>query len=98
METPSSMSFINLFVCFLAQMRRVKGIQRGSVQYSQSTYPGDPTTPGRPSVAGVSRLPLERANIPHIPVQPIGYGDAEVLLRVRFKKKTSFTNDFFFKY
>jgi len=55
--------------------------QRGSVQYLFQ-YPGDPLTPGTPSIKGTPRLKMEDVtDIPHIPVQPISYGDAQVLLR-----------------
>ena len=55
--------------------------QRGSVQYLFQ-YPGDPLTPGTPSIKGTPRLKLQEVtNIPRIPVQPISYGDAQVLLR-----------------
>ena len=54
--------------------------QRGSVQYLFE-YPGDPLTPGRPSIPGVSRLKMEEAtDLTKIPVQPISYGDARRLL------------------
>jgi N-acetylated-alpha-linked acidic dipeptidase len=55
--------------------------QRGSVQFL-FVYPGDPLTPGLPAVPGTPRLKKELAlNLPHIPVQPISYGDARRLLR-----------------
>lgn len=54
--------------------------QRGSVQYLFH-YPGDPLTPGKPSIPGVPRLRIEEAtNLTRIPVQPISYGDARRLL------------------
>jgi N-acetylated-alpha-linked acidic dipeptidase len=54
--------------------------QRGSVEYLFE-YPGDPLTPGRPSIEGTPRIKMEEAtNLPHIPVQPISYGDASLLL------------------
>ena len=54
--------------------------QRGSLLY-MFVYPGDPLTPGRPSTPGTPRLTKEQAtNLPHIPVQPIAYGDARRLL------------------
>ena len=54
--------------------------QRGSVQYL-FLYPGDPLTPGEPSIPGTPRLKMEEAkNLTHIPVQPLSYGDARVLL------------------
>ncbi len=55
--------------------------QRGSVQYLFQ-YPGDPLTPGTPSIKGTPRLKMQEVtDIPRIPVQPISYGDAQVLLR-----------------
>jgi N-acetylated-alpha-linked acidic dipeptidase len=55
--------------------------QRGSVQFL-FIHPGDPLTPGAPSIAGTPRLKKEEAtNLPHIPVQPISYGDARRLLQ-----------------
>ncbi len=58
--------------------------QRGSVQYLFQ-YPGDPLTPGRPSIPGVPRLKIEEAtDLTRIPVQPISYGEArKVLERLR---------------
>ncbi|HET6890628.1 MAG TPA: M28 family metallopeptidase [Pyrinomonadaceae bacterium] len=54
--------------------------QRGSVQYLFE-YPGDPLTPGRPSIPGVPRLKIEEAtDLTRLPVQPISYGDARRLL------------------
>lgn len=54
--------------------------QRGSVQYLFD-YPGDPLTPGRPAIEGVPRLkPEEATNLTRIPVQPIAYDVARVLL------------------
>lgn len=55
--------------------------QRGSVQFL-FVHPGDPLTPGTPAVPGTPRLKKEEAtNLPHIPVQPISYGDARRLLQ-----------------
>jgi N-acetylated-alpha-linked acidic dipeptidase len=55
--------------------------QRGSVQFL-FIHPGDPLTPGTPSIPGTPRLKKEEAtNLPHIPVQPIAYGDATRLLQ-----------------
>lgn len=60
--------------------RPVASAQRGSVQYIFQ-YPGDPLTPGKPSIPGVQRLKIEEAsNLTRIPVQPISYGDARRLL------------------
>jgi len=45
------------------------------------TYPGDPTTPGRGSVPGASRLDVKGVTtLTKIPVMPISYGDAQPLL------------------
>src|SRR6266513_561605 len=53
--------------------RPVTAGQRGSVQFLFQ-YPGDPLTPGKPSIAGVARLKVEEAtNLTRIPVQPIAY-------------------------
>jgi N-acetylated-alpha-linked acidic dipeptidase len=41
---------------------------------------GDPSTPGYASKAGVARIPLPQMPVPHIPVVPIGYGNAAELL------------------
>lgn len=54
--------------------------QRGSVQYIFD-YPGDPLTPGRPSIPGVPRLkPEEATDLTRIPVQPISYDAARSIL------------------
>ncbi|HKO95368.1 MAG TPA: M28 family metallopeptidase [Pyrinomonadaceae bacterium] len=54
--------------------------QRGSVQYIFEA-PGDPLTPGKPSVPGVPRLKMDEVKgLPRIPVQPMSYGDAKRLL------------------
>jgi N-acetylated-alpha-linked acidic dipeptidase len=61
--------------------RPADAIQRGSIQYLFA-YPGDPLTPGRPSVPGTPRLrPEDAANLPRIPTTPISYSEAEPLLR-----------------
>ena len=60
--------------------RPASSAQRGSVQYTFHA-PGDPLTPGRPSVPGVPRLKMEDVRtLTRIPVQPISYGDAKQLL------------------
>jgi N-acetylated-alpha-linked acidic dipeptidase len=56
------------------------GVQRGSVLYIFQ-YPGDPTTPEGPSVAGAKRLlAAQVTNLPRIPVLPLSYADARRLL------------------
>lgn len=57
-------------------MRPPRGVQRGSVMNGN----GDPTTPGWPSRAGGRRLPIDSAIVPRIPVVPIGYANAALLL------------------
>ena len=57
-------------------MRPPAGVQRGSVLNSD----GDPSTPSYPSARGAARAPESRMEIPHIPVVPIGYGNAAELL------------------
>ena len=62
-------------------MRPPQGIQRGSVSDSP-LYAGDPLTPGEGSIPGTKRLAIKDAQaIMKIPVIPIGYGDAEPMLR-----------------
>ncbi len=56
--------------------RPAQGIQRGSVMNGA----GDPSTPGYASTAGAKRIPLNDMPVPHIPVVPIGYGNAAKLL------------------
>lgn len=59
--------------------RNPTAVQRGSVQFI-SMYPGDPTTPGRPSYANVTRD--EALNIPRIPSLPISWANAQKLLQL----------------
>ena len=55
--------------------------QRGSVQYLFD-YPGDPLTPGVAAVEGAKRLEMKDVtDLPRIPVQPLSYGDARLLLQ-----------------
>jgi N-acetylated-alpha-linked acidic dipeptidase len=62
-------------------MRPPSAIQRGSVQFL-SLGPGDPSTPGYASVPGAKHIPREKMDgIPKIPSLPIGYGEAEKILR-----------------
>ena len=58
-------------------MRPPSGVQRGSVLNSD----GDPSTPSYPSTRGAPRVDESKMEIPHIPVVPIGYGNAAELLR-----------------
>jgi len=58
-------------------MRPPAGVQRGSVLNSD----GDPSTPSYPSTRAAARVGESRMEIPHIPVVPIGYGNAAELLR-----------------
>jgi N-acetylated-alpha-linked acidic dipeptidase len=60
--------------------RPVASGQRGSVQYLFD-YPGDPLTPGRPSIPGEARLkPAEATDLTRIPVQPLAYDEAKTIL------------------
>jgi N-acetylated-alpha-linked acidic dipeptidase len=61
-------------------MRNENGAQRGSVM-DMPLYPGDPLTPGVGAKGDVKRLTIKEATtLPKIPVLPISYGDAELLL------------------
>jgi N-acetylated-alpha-linked acidic dipeptidase len=61
-------------------MRPPRGIQRGSVLDMQY-YPGDPLTPGIGATKDAKRLKISEApTIQKIPVLPISYADAQVLL------------------
>ena len=61
-------------------MRPRRGIQRGSVLDMQ-LYPGDPLTPGVGATKDAKRLKISEApTILKIPVLPISYADAQVLL------------------
>jgi N-acetylated-alpha-linked acidic dipeptidase len=58
-------------------MRNPNGVQRGSIL----NIDGDPSTPGYGSKTGVTRLTEDKMEISHIPVVPIGYGNASELLK-----------------
>jgi len=58
-------------------MRPAGGVQRGSVLNSD----GDPSTPSYLSTRGAPRVDDSKMEIPHIPVVPMGYGNAAELLR-----------------
>lgn len=53
------------------------GVQRGSLSLAL----GDPLTPLYPATEGAYRLDPSEAQLPRIPVQPIGYEDARVLMQ-----------------
>jgi N-acetylated-alpha-linked acidic dipeptidase len=74
---PQDDGFVRGDVYPAGPMRPAQGIQRGSVFNGA----GDPTTPGTPSRAGATRIPLAQAGVSHIPVVPISYGNAAELLR-----------------
>ena len=57
-------------------MRNPQEVQRGSIFNGD----GDPTTPGWASTATAHRLPEDSLEISHIPVVPLGYGNAELLM------------------
>ncbi|SNX85429.1 related to glutamate carboxypeptidase II [Melanopsichium pennsylvanicum] len=60
--------------------RNPSAVQRGSVQ-ALSFYPGDPSTPGKPSYRNATRLEPEDADsLPKIPSLPLSYNEAKVLL------------------
>jgi N-acetylated-alpha-linked acidic dipeptidase len=58
-------------------MRNPQEVQRGSI-YNGA---GDPTTPDWPSTADAKRVREDSLDVSHIPVVPIGYGNAEILMR-----------------
>ncbi len=53
-------------------------IQRGSIK--TLAYPGDPLTPGREATFNAERLDPASVGLPKIPVQPIGWAGARVIL------------------
>ena len=62
--------------------RRTDAEQRRACSAAaSSTSDGDPSTPGYGSTADVPRLSPDKMEIPHIPVVPIGYGNAGELLK-----------------
>lgn len=58
--------------------RNPSAVQRGSVM-ALSTYPGDPTTPGYPSLEDAPRADRSRI-VPEIPSLPISYEEAIPIL------------------
>ncbi len=57
--------------------RNANGVQRGSIFNGE----GDPTTPGWPSTPGARRIPGDSLGTATIPVTPIGYGNAALLMK-----------------
>jgi len=57
-------------------MRPAGGIQRGSMM----NFIGDPTTPGWASVEGARRVREDSLDLPRIPILPMSYGNARLLL------------------
>ena len=74
---PQDDGFVRGDVYPTGPMRPAQGIQRGSVFNGA----GDPTTPGTPSRAGATRIPLSQTGVSRIPVVPISYRNAAELLR-----------------
>ena len=73
---PQDDGFVRGDVYPVGPMRNRDGVQRGSVMNGA----GDPATPGYPSTASATRIPVEQMPIPHIPVVPLSYGNASELL------------------
>jgi len=57
-------------------MRPASAVQRGSLFNDR----GDPSTPGWPSTDDARRLPRDSMDVPRIPVVPLSYGNAQLLL------------------
>ncbi|MES1259178.1 MAG: M20/M25/M40 family metallo-hydrolase, partial [Gemmatimonadota bacterium] len=58
-------------------MRTPQAVQRGSIFNGN----GDPSTPDWASTDNAKRLREDSLAVPHIPVVPIGYGNAELLMK-----------------
>ena len=58
-------------------MRNPQGVQRGSIFNGN----GDPTTPDWASTETAKRVREDSLAVSHIPVVPIGYGNAELLMK-----------------
>ena len=70
------------------------GIQRGSSM--GATGPGDPLTPGFPSIDGIYRQPLNESGVPTIPAFELSYGDAqEIIRRMKGEPRAAFYKFFF---
>ncbi len=62
-------------------------VQRGSLL--TLPWPGDPLTPGREATRNAQRDDLAKAELPTIPVQPIGYAAAErIMARMKGREAT----------
>lgn len=57
-------------------MRNRYGVQRGSIYNGN----GDPSTPGWASTEGARRIPSDSMDLSHIPVIPLGYANASLIL------------------
>lgn len=54
----------------------------GSTQLGSLSLQGDLLTPGYPATESAYRIPEEQADSPGIPVQPVGYEDAQQILSI----------------
>ncbi|XP_042865752.1 N-acetylated-alpha-linked acidic dipeptidase 2-like [Penaeus japonicus] len=54
----------------------------GSTQLGSLSLQGDLLTPGYPAIETAYRIPEEEAASPRIPVQPVGYDDAQQILSI----------------
>jgi N-acetylated-alpha-linked acidic dipeptidase len=73
---PQNDGFVRGDVYPAGPMRNWQGVQRGSVMNGV----GDPATPGVASLPAAPRLPVERMDLPQIPVISISYANAGELL------------------
>jgi N-acetylated-alpha-linked acidic dipeptidase len=73
---PAEDGFVHADVFPAGPMRPPQGVQRGSVMNDD----GDPSTPGYPSLPGAPRLTPDKMAIPHIPVVPLSYRNAQALM------------------
>ena len=70
------------------------GTQRGASM--GKTGPGDPLTPGFPSIDGIYRQPINDSGLPTIPAFGLSYGDAqEILHRMKGKYHMAVSSFFF---
>jgi len=73
----------------LGPARQPSSLQRGSVQFL-SKYPGDPTTPDKPSYKDAKRE--TPTSLPDIPSLPLSYEDALPLLKSLNQRGPCFDN------